>query len=169
MTRVMPSRPLYRAVMAACEERRAELGWSKAGVDDVAGTNDGHYAKCCYPDTPSGRIANWVTADMIVEAMFGRGFVVKIVPADEFVPSALGIQAGQSHKYAQMRHWRHLRHFRELGAKGGRARTANPNFHKLQSKAAKARWREWRRQQRLARRIARDGEAVAATIEAEAQ
>jgi hypothetical protein len=49
----------YRAIISAVEERRLQLGWPMWKLDDVAGSQDGHYAKCLYPDTASGRQAQW--------------------------------------------------------------------------------------------------------------
>ncbi|MCA1831211.1 MAG: hypothetical protein LC750_00425 [Actinobacteria bacterium] len=164
MSRAVPVPALYRALMAVCEQRRAELGWSMSTTDDKSGLNDGHYSKMLYPDTPSGRMANLSTVELALCALFGRGYTVQIVPDGTVVPSALGSLDHVNAKSREIRHWRHTRHFRDLGAKGGRARTANPNFDKLQSKAAKAKWRRYRRAKRLAASLEREGDKIAAKL-----
>ena len=47
------STPVYRALMLAIEAKRLDLGIAMATVDDVAGLQDGYYAKMIYPARPS--------------------------------------------------------------------------------------------------------------------
>jgi hypothetical protein len=140
----MKSVPIYRAVMLALEARRLELGISMATVDDMAGTQDGYYAKMIYPDTPSGRQASWPTVDLVVEALFGTEFDLRLIGADGPMPATASIDKGQSHKYLEYRHWRHAKHFTDLAKLGAAKRNANLTPYQrttLARRAAKARWK----------------------------
>lgn len=154
----MASTAVYRALMAACEGRRLELGWSMATVNDQAGLQDGFFAKMIYPDTPSGRQARWETVQLAVEALFGRGFVIVVVPGEEDnrrVTSAPVIDESASANARRIRHWRHSKHFAELGRLGGKARAAKLGKDKLSALASKAQRKRWKR----ARDAKRQGEA----------
>lgn len=150
----MPSTPVYRALMAALEGRRLELGWSMATVNDESGLQDGFFSKMIYPDTPSGRQARWETVQLAVEALFGSGFVISIVPGDDQnrrLTSAPVIDDSASANARKIRHWRHSRHFAELGRLGGRARAAKLGKDKM-SKIARLAQRKRRKRERDARR-----------------
>jgi hypothetical protein len=71
---------LYRQVMVEVERRRLQLGWPAWELDDVAGTQDGHFMKCLWADTPSGRQARWETVQLLLDAMFPLGFDLIIKP-----------------------------------------------------------------------------------------
>lgn len=154
----MPSTPVYRALMAALEGRRLELGLSMATVNDISGLQDGFYAKMIHPDTPSGRQARWETVQLAVEALFGSGFVISIVPDEDEnkrLLTAPRIDDSASANARNIRHWRHTKHFVELGRRGGISRAAKLGGDKcsrIASKAAKARWKR-------ARAAKRSGEA----------
>lgn len=49
-------------------------------VDDAAGTQDGHFAKCLHADRPSGRQAQWSTLALLMGALYPEGFDVTITP-----------------------------------------------------------------------------------------
>jgi hypothetical protein len=66
--------PIYRAITLECERRRQQLGWPMWQVDEAAGLNDGHYAKCLHADRSSGRQASWKILNLIVTALFPEGF-----------------------------------------------------------------------------------------------
>jgi hypothetical protein len=145
----MASTAVYREFMAALEGRRVELGLSMATVNDMAGLQDGFFAKMLYPDTPSGRQARWETVQLAVEALFGKGFTVHIV-ADEDenrrITSAPVIDVCASANARKIRHWRHSRHFAELGRLGGlsRAKLGKAKLSAIASKAQKKRWKRIR-------------------------
>jgi hypothetical protein len=47
-------------------------------VDDVAGLQDGHFAKLLHADRRSGRCARWETLNLLVSALWPLGFDVEI-------------------------------------------------------------------------------------------
>lgn len=150
----MTSCALYRTMMLEIERQRLALGLSMAAVDDLAGTQDGYYAKMIYPDTPSGRQAQWSTVDLVVEALFGRECGISLSTSEGFVLSAPRIDKGASSNALKIRHWRHGRHFRELGAKGARSRNDKmtpAQRSKHARKMNRARWRRARKAQLKAR------------------
>lgn len=147
----MVSTAIYRAIMQACEARRIELGIAMATVDEMAGTQDGYYAKMLFPDTPTGRCAQWPTLQLVIEALFGRDCQVVISGENERQLAALSSDRGQSHKYREYRHWRHAKHFRDLGGLGGkkRAERLTPiQRSAIARKAGKARARKAKQAQR---------------------
>ena len=139
----MAATSIYRALMVAVEARRLELGLSMDRVNDLAGLQDGYFAKMIYPDTPSGRQAQWATVDLAMEALFGKGYDVFVVSNSESKRSAVSLDKGASTNALKNRHWRHSRHFSDLGARGGAA-TAKASSSKKRSmrarKASKAFW-----------------------------
>lgn len=163
----MPSTAIYRELMAVLEGRRVELGLSMATVNDLAGLQDGFFAKMLYPDTPSGRQARWETVQLAVEALFGKGFSVQIVADAEEnrrLTTAPVIDAGASANARQIRHWRHTKHFVNLGRLGGLARAAKHGGKKLSRIASKAQKKRWKR----ARAARRSGELHKAANETRA-
>lgn len=149
----MTSTAIYRSIMHVIEARRGELGLSMASVNDLAGLQDGFFAKMIYPDTPSGRQARWETVQLAVEALFGKNFAVQIVPDEAInrrVSTAIVTSPDISANARNVRHWRHRRHFVELSAKAALARAKIPE-HKRKAaarKGAKKRWRRVRAAQR---------------------
>jgi hypothetical protein len=144
----------YRAIMMCCEGRRLEQGLSMAEVDRISGVQEGHYAKLIYPDTPSGRQGRYETVQLIIEALFGTGFLMQITPSDAEngrLRTALRIDKGIAANALQIRHWRHKRHFRTLGAAGGKARNQNlteAERSALARKLNRKRWRAYRKAKR---------------------
>jgi hypothetical protein len=141
----MKSTAVYRALMLAIEARRLELGIAMATVDDMAGLQDGYYAKMIYPDTPSGRCAQWATVDLVIQALFGTDYAVRFDGGYGDMPATASIDKGASHKYLEYRHWRHSRHFQNLAKLGAAKRNENLTPYQrvvLARKAAKARWRK---------------------------
>lgn len=143
--RTRPSTAIYRAVMMEFERQRLARGLSMAQVDDLAGTQDGYYAKMLYPDTPLGRQARWETVQDVADALFGRGFAVQMVGSEPSQPSTLGLDKGMSTNSLQIRHWRHSRHFKTLGKSGGSIRMSKLSEKariRLAKKAGKASMRK---------------------------
>jgi hypothetical protein len=64
--------------MLEIERRRVQLGFSFIDVDNLAGLNDGYLAKMMWPDTPSGRNAGGETVQLVIDALFPKGFEVII-------------------------------------------------------------------------------------------
>ncbi len=120
--RTRPSTAIYRILMMEFERQRLALGISMAQVDDLAGTQDGYYAKMLYPDTPLGRQARWDTVQDVADALFGRGFSVQMMASEAVGVSAPTLEKGASANALKNRHWRHSKHYAEIGAKGGAAR-----------------------------------------------
>jgi hypothetical protein len=69
---------IYRAITIELERQRQVLSWSMWQVDDASGVQDGHYAKLLHADRPSGRQVDWKTLQLVVSALFPRGFDVCI-------------------------------------------------------------------------------------------
>lgn len=141
--------------MQALEGRRVELGLSMASVNDLSGVNDGYYAKMIYPDTPSGRQARWEQVQDVVEALFGKGFTLQIVPDEEVnqrLLTAPRIDENASGNALKIRHWRHRKHFVELGRLGGvmRAKLPKRKLTAIARKANKIRWKRIKDAQRSA-------------------
>jgi hypothetical protein len=151
--RTRPSSPIYRSLMLAIEARRVAMGLSMSTVNDIAGLQDGFFSKMIYPDTPNGRQARWDTVQLAVEALFGKNFVVQIVPGDDEnqrLSAAPGIDKGSSTNSLKIRHWRHRKHFEQLGKLGGDARAKLPDYKltAIGRKGARARWKKARAAQR---------------------
>jgi hypothetical protein len=120
--RTKPSTAIYRILMMEFERQRLVRGLSMAQVDDLAGTQDGFYAKMLYPDAPNGRQSRWETVQDVADALFGRGFAVQMTASEGAVLSVQSIDKGASSNALKNRHWRHSKHFAELGALGAAAR-----------------------------------------------
>lgn len=146
--RTRPSTAIYRAIMLAVETRRQEVAISMMEVDEIAGTQSGYYGKAAYPDTPNGRQARWETMDLIVEALFGRGYEIIIVPGSDEnrrLHSALRIDQSASANALKIRHWRHTKHFQDLGRRGaiaGHLKRSESMRSKMARKIAKIRWKK---------------------------
>lgn len=143
--RTRPCTAIYRVIMVEFERQRLARGLSMAQVDDLAGTNDGHYAHMLYPDTPSGRQARWETVQDVADALFGRGFEINIVAINGPAPSALGIDKGASSNALKNRHWRHTRHYKDLGSRGGKARFANKTPDEISAMQRQVNRKRWKR------------------------
>jgi hypothetical protein len=136
--RTRPSSPIYRIIMVEFERQRLARGLSMAQVDDLAGTQDGYYSRMLYPDTPFGRQARWETVQDVADALFGRGFEVKILGSIGVEASALALDKGASSNALKNRHWRHSKHFADLGRRGGLARAKNLTTEQIRAIAKKA-------------------------------
>jgi hypothetical protein len=140
MTETMP---IYRAIMAEIERRRIELGVPMWKLDSASGIQDGYYPKMLYPDTPSGKRANWPTLQNVVDVLYPGGFVVQIKP------SPCAMDAGQqrvSIKFSGARYDHEARKdwFKDVASKGGvgRKNKLTPERRaKIARRAAKKRWR----------------------------
>lgn len=148
--RTRPSSAIYRIIMVEFERQRLARGLSMAQVDDLAGTQDGFYGKMIYPDSPNGRQSRWETVQDVADALFGRGFEIKIIGSDACGPSALALDKGVSSNALKNRHWRHSKHFADLGRRGGLARAKNLTTEQIRALAKKA---------ARARKAKRQGEA----------
>lgn len=140
---------IYRAIVAECERQRLALGWPMWSVDEKAGTQDGYYGKAIYPDTPSGRQAQWNTLDLIVGALFGPDFQITLKGEKTSIQGVRCIEKGQSTKSVAVRHWRHRSYFRaigELGTSGKHYVEKVPKARRvaIARKAIRARWKQWR-------------------------
>lgn len=126
VSRAVPVPPVYYALFAEIERHRIALGIPMWKLDDAAGTQSRYYAKALYADTPSGRIANWQSVQMIVAALFPDGFSIKIRPArGGKLPASnhrVSIRfSGARYDYEARRDW--MTELSRLGAsKGGKAR-----------------------------------------------
>ena len=141
--------PIYRALMVAIETRRQELGLPMWKVDDAAGTPDGYFPKALWPDTPSGRQANWDTVQTLIETLWPDGFTLTVkekngasMPASK---QRVAVRfAGARFDAEKRADW--MTELSKKGAsKGGHARAdklSKRRRHRIARKAAKARWRK---------------------------
>jgi hypothetical protein len=115
-------------------------------VDERSGVQDGYYAKCLYPDTPSGRQAGWQMLDLIVGALFPEGY--KAI----FEPEKSGCLTTTKQREVIRAHWAFAspkarrEHLREIGTIGGKI-----GGHARAAKLSKRRRRQIARQGALAR------------------
>lgn len=122
-----PSTQVYQTFVAALEERRRELELPMSQVDDLAGTNDGHFAHLIAPDTPRGRQGRWESLDLIMSVLFGNDYRIQIVAENYRAPARMETRAKPSAKPAKTcLHWRHRRIFSELGQRGAKALNSLP-------------------------------------------
>jgi hypothetical protein len=116
---------IYRAITLECERRRQQLGWAMWKVDDAAGLQDGHYAKLLHADRRSGRCVQWPTLQLVISALFPRGFdlVLKHKIGDPLTAESHHLKvmfaAADNNRLSR----REL--MRELGRRGGIARREN--------------------------------------------
>jgi hypothetical protein len=124
-------------------------------VDDAAGLQDGHYAKCLHADRPSGRQAQWPTVHLIVTALFPAGFDVQMSNKPGGALTAEGCR--MKIRFAAADHDRQSRRvlMRELGRKGAQARAALPKERRREIAAKAA-------QTRKANQLSRCSEEVSA-------
>lgn len=80
---------LYLEVVRALDARRRSLGWSMAVLDDMAGTQDGYFAKCLHADTPSGRQAGWEILQLYADALFPAGVTLVVMPSQRQARAAV--------------------------------------------------------------------------------
>jgi hypothetical protein len=124
--RVRPSTLVYRTFVAALDQRRLELGLPMAQVDDIAGLQDGFFAKLAAPDTPHGRQSRWESVDLVVQALFGTNYRIQIIPENFRAPARLETRAKPRAKILNVKHWRHRKLFQDLGRKGAQALNSLP-------------------------------------------
>lgn len=71
--------PLYSALMVELERRRHATGISMDEMSDLMGTADRSYAKMLYPETKSGRVAQWDHVQKAVDVLFADGFELRLL------------------------------------------------------------------------------------------
>jgi hypothetical protein len=143
---------IYRAVLLECERKRQQLNWSMWQLDDAAGLNDGHFAHCLHADRPSGRQASWKILNLIVSALWPRGFDLQIIDKPGATLTAEGTHRKILHAAAPYNRISQRKLMSEIGKAGAKARIAKyaamtPAERKRIYKKAK----ETRRQNRLLR------------------
>jgi len=144
--------------MLECERQRIARGLSMWKVDELAGTQDGYYAKALHADAPSGRQAQWKTLQWIVDALFPRGFKVVVMdaPMSEVMDAPM-MKAKLRHIGAQKDPKTRRELMADLGRKGRAAQMGKltpQQRSRIASKAQRNRWRRIREAQRKARAAA---------------
>jgi hypothetical protein len=86
--------------MLECERRRLALSLAMWKVDELAGTQDGYYAKAVHADAASGRQAQWKTLQLIVDALFPQGVDVVLTPGSDSMHTAIGFAGKLRHAQA---------------------------------------------------------------------
>jgi hypothetical protein len=146
-TRAVPVPAIYYALIGEIERMRRRYGIPMWKLDEAAGSNDGYFAKALHCDSPSGRIANWMTFQRYVEVLFPEGFAVVLKHARPLSSPAsehkLSIRfSGARYDVQARRDW--MAEISKRGAsKGGKASAAKltPTQRKRRAKhAAKKRW-----------------------------
>jgi hypothetical protein len=146
-TRATPVPAVYYALLAEIERWRLQLGIPMWKLDDAAGTQSRYYAKALYADTPSGRMATWVSVQMIVAALFPQGFSITITPQNDGCLTAskhrVAIKfSGARYDFEARQDWM-TELSKKAAGRGGRARAdkLSPRRRKAIAKqAAKKRW-----------------------------
>lgn len=72
--------PLYLCIIEQLRDRIAWLGWPMWVCDSKSGLQDGYTAKVLNPDTPSGRMADWPTLQLLIDALYPDGFQLVAIP-----------------------------------------------------------------------------------------
>lgn len=76
--RVIAVPPIYRAIMLEIERRRLAVGISMDRMSELMGAAERSYAKMLYPDTPSGRMAQWNTLQSALDVLFCDGYDLRL-------------------------------------------------------------------------------------------
>jgi hypothetical protein len=119
-------------------------------MSDLMGTAERSYAKMLYPETSSGRMAQWGTLQSALDVLYCDGCIVRIQPMrGTGKHEALGVRTTEGTRRlikAEAIRW-DARMRREvlagLSSMGGHARAASMTpgqRSRIASKAAKARW-----------------------------
>jgi hypothetical protein len=114
--------PAYRALLLECERRRHQLGWAMWQLDEIAGLNDGHFAHCLHADRPTGRQAQWKTLQLIIDALWPRGFDFQIIEKPGATLTAEGTHRKILHAAAPYNRISQRKLMSTLGKKGAAAR-----------------------------------------------
>jgi hypothetical protein len=135
---------IYRGIMLECERRRQALGLAMWKVDEIAGTQDGYYAKAVHADAASGRQAQWKTLQLIVDALFPQGVDVIMTPGTTSMHTAMGFAGKLRHLQAVHNPKTQRELMAELSSLASAARQNIPVWKRRQiaRKAARARWRK---------------------------
>lgn len=139
----MNATAIYRALIAEVERRRIALGWTCLELDAAAGLHNGYWAKCCHPDTPSGRQIRWEMLEFVMGALFPDGYDLEIRGRKGPLLSAARMRY-HIRAAAPPGSRTHRDHLREIAGKGGKARAASmtpKQRSRAARKAIKARWK----------------------------
>lgn len=128
--------PVYRALLIEIERRRVQLGWPMWKLEDVAGVNDGHYGHMLHVDRKTGRQATWKIVQLVLDAMYPRGFDLILKPKSGGMLTAEG--TALKIKFAAADHDRQARRalMSALGKRGAQARAEK---YKIMSKEERQR------------------------------
>lgn len=145
--RAVPVPAIYYAVLGEIERHRQRFGIPMWKLDDAAGTQSRYYAKALYADTPSGRMATWVTLQNFIETLFPEGFSLTIKPTTTGCLSAdkhrLAIRfSGARYDLEARQDWLAERQ-KNGGKKGGPARAAKLSARRRKAIAKRAANRRW--------------------------
>src|SRR5438874_1738335 len=110
--------PTIAMGMLSCGRTRL---YELINANEIESFCDGYAQKAIHCDTPSGRRATWPTLDLLIIALFGRDFRIKI-EAGADMPVALSKEESDiNSRYRVSRHWRYRKHYADLGRKGAAA------------------------------------------------
>jgi hypothetical protein len=133
---------IYRGIMLECERRRQSLGLAMWKVDELAGTQDGYYAKAVHADAASGRQAQWKTLQDIIDALFPSGVDVVIRPGSDSMHTAVSFQNKLRHVQAVHNPKTQRELMADISALAAAGRLNIPMWRRRQiaKKAARTRW-----------------------------
>lgn len=146
-----PIPPIYNAMVLEVERRRLAVGISMDRMSELMGTAERSYSKMIYPDTSSGRMAQWATLQSALDVLFCDGFDLRMnvhrqMPSAVSTPASVRTTEGTKRLIkAEAATWsRPIRRelMIELGRKGGQKRRDMPPARRseIARNAANARW-----------------------------
>jgi hypothetical protein len=132
------------------ERRRLAVGISMERMSELMGTAERSYAKLLYPETSSGRMAQWPTMQSAVDVLYCDGLIVRLVPVlGRLSTEAVGVRTTEGTRRlikAEAARWdakMQRQVLSDFGRRGGVARAASLSAARRKAiarKAAKARW-----------------------------
>lgn len=136
--------PIYHAIIVELERKRHAMGISMDEMSELMGTAERAYAKMLYPETSSGRVAQWPTLQKAIDVLFCEGFdLILKRNADEPLTSQ-----GTRRKIINSAAHFHRRTEREVmaerGRKGGQARAEKMTREQRSESARKAVTARWK-------------------------
>lgn len=138
---------IYRSIMLEIERRRHAVGFPMEKFSEYAGLPERYYSKALYPDTSSGRQAQWSTIEIIVQALFPHGYDVTITPRAGQIMTEDSLKAKLLHLQAQKdpKSQRELMTGLSALAAAGRKKIPRWKRRRIARQAARARHRKEKR------------------------
>ena len=137
----------YLALIKTIDRRIRALGWTMEMCDDRSGNQSGYTGKMLHPATPSGRQAQWVTLQYLLDAIYPGGVRVVLVPLGTEMPKRFSMDPARPRRLSDFRKI-DLIHFSRQGglaSAAARMRRMTPEQRSaIASRASRARWEKSR-------------------------